>query len=122
MEAILKTLREILGDAAVLVGDDVRARPVSRIVQSGCAAGALVRPASTEEVALVMRLCHAAGQPVVPRAGMTGLAGGARAVPGEIALSLERMNRIEEIDPVTQTMTVQAGTPLQAIQEAAAAQ
>lgn len=122
MEAILKTLREILGDAAVLVGDDVRARPVSRIVQSGCAAGALVRPASTEEVALVMRLCHAAGQPVVPRAGMTGLVGGALAGPGEIALSLERMNRIEEIDPVTQTMTVQAGTPLQAIQEAAAAQ
>ncbi|WP_219209696.1 FAD-binding oxidoreductase [Variovorax boronicumulans] len=122
MEAILKTLREALGETAVLVGEDVRARPVSRIVQSGCAAGALVRPASTEEVALVMRLCHAAGQPVVPRAGMTGLVGGALAGPGEIALSLERMNRIEEVDPVTQTLTVQAGTPLQAIQEAAEAQ
>lgn len=122
MEAILKTLREALGKTAVLVGEDVRARPVSRIVQSGCAAGALVRPASTEEVALVMRLCHAAGQPVVPRAGMTGLVGGALAGPGEIALSLERMNRIEEVDPVTQTLTVQAGTPLQTIQEAAEAQ
>lgn len=122
MEAILKILREALGETAVLVGEDVRARPVSRIVQSGCAAGALVRPASTEEVALVMRLCHAAGQPVVPRAGMTGLVGGALAGPGEIALSLERMNRIEEVDPVTQTLTVQAGTPLQTIQEAAEAQ
>ena len=122
MEAILRTLREALGEAAVLTGEDVRARPVSRIVQSGCEAGALVRPASTEEVALVLRLCHEAGQPVVPRAGMTGLVGGSLAGPGEIALSLERMNRIEEIDPVSQTMTVQAGTPLQAIQEAAEAQ
>ena len=58
MEAILKTLREVLGETAVLIGDDVRARPVSRFKQDGCAAGALVRPASTDEVALVMRLCH----------------------------------------------------------------
>lgn len=122
MEALLKTLRETLGETAVLVGEDVRARPISRIVQSGCEAGALVRPASTEEVVLVMRLCHEAGQPVVPRAGMTGLVGGSLVGPGEIALSLERMNRIEDIDPVSQTMTVQAGTPLQAIQEAAEAQ
>ncbi len=119
MEAILKVLRAVLGESAVLVGEDVRARPVSRFVQSGCAAGALVRPASTDEVALVMRLCHAAGQPVVPRAGMTGLVGGSLTGPGEIALSLERMNRIEEIDQVSLTMTVQAGTPLQAIQESA---
>ncbi len=119
MEAILNTLREALGETAVLVGDDVRARPVSRFVQHGCAAGALIRPASTDEVALVMRLCHQAGQPVVPRAGMTGLVGGALAGPGEIALSLERMNRIEEVDPISQTMTVQAGTPLQVIQESA---
>lgn len=121
MEAILNTLREALGESAVLVGDDVRARPVSRIVQSGCAAGALVRPASTEEVALVLRLCHEAGQPVVPRAGMTGLVGGTLVGPVEIALSLERMNKVEEVDPVSQTITVQAGTPLQTIQEAAAA-
>lgn len=121
MEAILNTLRAALGETAVLVGEDVRARPISRIIQSGCEAGALVRPTSTEEVALVMRLCHEAGQPVVPRAGMTGLVGGSLAGPGEIALSLERMNRIEDIDLVSQTMTVQAGTPLQAIQEAAEA-
>jgi len=119
MDALLQRLREELGPAAVLTGDDVRQRPVSRIVQSGCEAGALVRPASTAEVALVLRLCHAAGQPVVVRAGMTGLVGGTLVGPGEIALSMERMSRVEEIDPVAQTMTVQAGTPLQAIQEAA---
>ncbi len=121
MQALLDTLRAQLGPAAVLTGDDVRARPVSRLVQSGCAAGAIVRPASTDEVATVMRLCHAAGQPVVVRAGMTGLVGGTLVGPDEIALSLERMSGIEEIDTVAQTMTVLAGTPLQAIQEAAEA-
>lgn len=122
METLLQRLRTELGPQAVLTGEAVRERPVSRLIQSGCEAGALVRPASTEEVALVLRLCHEAGQPVVPRAGMTGLVGGTLAGPGDIALSLERMNRIEEIDPVSQTMTVQAGTPLQTIQEAADAQ
>lgn len=122
MEALLQRLRTELGPNAVLTGDAVRERPVSRLIQSGCEAGALVRPASTEEVALVLRLCHEARQPVVPRAGMTGLVGGTLAGPGDIALSLERMNRIEEIDPISQTMTVQAGTPLQTIQEAADAQ
>lgn len=121
MQAILDKLRTMLGPTAVLTGEDVRARPVSRLVQSGCAAGALVRPASTEEVAAVLKLCHEAGQPVVTRAGMTGLVGGTLVGPNEIALSLERMNRIEEIDTVAQTITVQAGTPLQAVQEAAEA-
>lgn len=119
MEALLQRLRAELGPLAVLAGEAVRERPVSRLIQSGCEAGALVRPASTQEVARVLQLCHAAGQPVVPRAGMTGLVGGTMVGPSEIALSLERMNRIEEIDTDSQTMTVQAGVPLQIIQEAA---
>ncbi|MBE7426845.1 MAG: FAD-binding oxidoreductase [Ideonella sp.] len=121
MEALLQRLRAELGPLAVLTGEAVRQRPVSRLIQSGCEAGALVRPASTLEVARVLQLCHEAGQAVVPRAGMTGLVGGTLVGPSEIALSLERMNRIEEIDTESQTMTVQAGVPLQAIQEAAEA-
>lgn len=122
LHPVVDTIRARLGDAAVLTGEDVKARPVSRIVKSGCEAMAIVRPKTTEDVALVMQLCHAAGVPVVPRAGMTGLVGGSLVGPHEIALSLERMTAIEEIDPVAQTMTVQAGAPLQAIQEAAETQ
>lgn len=122
MHPVVDTIRSRLGDAAILTGEDVKARPVSRIVKSGCEAMAIVRPKTTEEVALVMRLCHEAGVPVVPRAGMTGLVGGSLVGPHEIALSLERMTAIEEIDPIAQTMTVQAGVPLQAIQEAAEAE
>lgn len=52
--------------------------------------------------------------------GLTGLAGGACTTAGDIALSLARMDAIEEIDPLSATMTVQAGAPLETVQQAAA--
>ncbi|MAU96126.1 MAG: FAD-binding oxidoreductase [Fulvimarina sp.] len=80
---------------------------------------AWIRPRSTEEVAAVLTLCSEAGIGVVPQGGLTGLAGGAHPVAGAVALSLERMNRIEEIDPAMATMTVGSGVVLQAAQSAA---
>ncbi|GAB7553888.1 FAD-binding oxidoreductase [Novosphingobium sp. 11B] len=82
---------------------------------------ALIRPRSTEELSQAMAICHAAGQPVTVQGGLTGLAGGASALDGEIAVSLERMKAIEEVDAVSATMTVQAGCVLQSVQEAALA-
>ena len=67
----------------------------------------------------MLRICHAAGVPVVPQGGLTGLTGGAVPVRGAVLLSLERLRAIEEVDPVGGTITVQAGVPLQAAQEAA---
>ncbi|MDE1994448.1 MAG: FAD-binding oxidoreductase, partial [Rhizobiaceae bacterium] len=80
---------------------------------------ALVRARTTEQVSATLRLCDRFHVPVVPQGGLTGLAGGARPIEGGVALSLDRMNAIEEIDPVMATMTVQAGTPLSTIQAAA---
>lgn len=82
---------------------------------------ALVRPRSTQEVSAALRLCTAHQVAVVPQGGLTGLAGAA--VPGEgvIALSLERMNAIEQTDTRAGLMQVQAGATLQAVQEAAVA-
>ncbi|MCG8358292.1 MAG: FAD-binding oxidoreductase [Kiloniellales bacterium] len=81
----------------------------------------VVRPGSTAEVAAVVRLCAEAGAPVVPQGGNTGLVGGG--VPfesgEEILVSLDRMKRIRDIDPVDDTMTVEAGCILQALQQAA---
>jgi FAD/FMN-containing dehydrogenase len=70
-------------------------------------------------VSRVLAACHAAGQPVVPMGGLTGLVRGCVAGPGEIGLSFERMNRIESVDAVGRTMTVQAGVALQTVQEEA---
>ncbi len=78
---------------------------------------AVLRPSSTAEVSRILTLCHAAGEPVVPWGGKTGLVEGGEA-EGHIALSLDRMNRIEEIDVAGGTATVEAGCVLQSVCEA----
>jgi FAD/FMN-containing dehydrogenase len=85
----------------------------------GAVPAALIRPRNTQDVAKALRVCHAFGQAVVTQGGLTGLVGGANALGGEVALSLERMSRIVEIDRTSATMTVEAGVPLQVVQEAA---
>jgi FAD/FMN-containing dehydrogenase len=83
---------------------------------------AVVRPASTEEVAAVVKLCAAEKVSIVPQGGNTGLVGGGTPDEDgrEIVLSLNRMNRIVEIDPIGYSMTVEAGCILKTIQETAA--
>ena len=116
---LIDQLREIVGAEGVLTGADVASRPVSWIENRPCEARAIVRPASTGEVSRVLAACHAAGQPVVTMGGLTGLVRGCVAGPAEIGLSLERMHRIEAIDPVGRTMTVEAGVALQTVQDEA---
>jgi len=79
---------------------------------------AIVKPRTTAEVSTALRICHDARQPIVAWGGRTGLVEGARC-DDAIALSLERMNRIEEIDVAGATMTVEAGCVLQTVCEAA---
>ena len=74
-------------------------------------------PRSTQDVSRVLAWCSAHEQPVVPQAGMTGLVGGGCPQGGDIVLSLEKLDAIEEIDPVGRTVTVQAGAILQRVQE-----
>lgn len=119
MQITLEALRAIVGAPHVLTGDDVHSRRVDWMTGAPCQAGAIVRPADTEQVAAVMQACHAVQQPVVTHGGLTGLVHGAEASPDELAISLERMTAIEEIDQVGGTLTVQAGAPLQRVQEAA---
>jgi FAD/FMN-containing dehydrogenase len=86
------------------------------------AAAAVVRPASTAEVAAAVRICHDAGVAVVPQGGNTGLCGGA--VPDasgrQVVLSLTRMRRVHSLDRANQTITVDAGAVLADVQAAAA--
>ncbi|MER5177260.1 FAD-linked oxidase C-terminal domain-containing protein [Streptomyces sp. NPDC002896] len=70
---------------------------------------ALVRAHSTEEVSFVLRTANDHRVPVVPQGARTGLAGGANAVDGCILLSVERMDRILEIDTADQVAVVEAG-------------
>ncbi|MEO6341243.1 MAG: FAD-binding oxidoreductase, partial [Caulobacteraceae bacterium] len=76
-------------------------------------------PRTTAEVSAILKACNAAGVPVTPQGGMTGLAGGGVPAVASLVLSLERMRTIEEIDTAASTMTVQAGVVLETVQKAA---
>lgn len=118
---VLRSLTDALGADAVLAGEAAGARyRVDFSHENACTPLAVVKPRTTEEVAAVMRLCAAHRQPVVVQGGMTGLCGGATPQPGELALSLERLTGVEGLDRASMTLTALAGTPLAAVQQAAA--
>lgn len=82
---------------------------------------AVIRPASTEELAQVVRLCAAARVPLVPQGGNTSMVGGATPAEdgSQLVLSLTRVARVRDIDPLDLTMTIEAGVTLKAAQMAA---
>lgn len=79
---------------------------------------AVVRPASTQEVSHLTAACQRAGKRITIQGGLTGLTGGAVPNSGDVVISLERMNRIEELDDRAGNVTVQAGVTLQDLCEA----
>ena len=82
---------------------------------------AVVRPATVEQVAAVVRICAETGTAIVPQGGNTGMSGGATPPPagGGIVLQMGRMNRILGLDALNNTITVEAGCILANIQQAA---
>ena len=81
----------------------------------------VVRPKTRDEVAAILALCHATGTPLVPQGGNTGLVGGQTPEDAAaVVLSLTRMDALRDLDPLSNTMTVEAGMTLQAAREAAA--
>jgi len=116
----VNALREALGADVVSLPHEFAGRKNSDSSRMPCAEPlALIRPRNTEHVSTALRICHEHAQPVVTQGGLTGLAGGAIFLGGEVALSLELMTGIESIDAVSASMTVLSGTPLQIVQEAA---
>src|SRR5512138_2119925 len=119
--AALAEIGRIVGPAGVLAGDD--AAPLLRDERGlyRGAAALVVRPSTVEEVAAVVRVCHDARLGVVPQGGNTGYCGGATPFDGErhVLLSLSRLNRVREVDPVGFTMTAEAGVVLANAQAAA---
>ena len=121
--ALVDALRSIVGEAQVLIEGDLSAWERDWRRRWHGKALAVVRPGSAAEVAAVVRACAAHATAIVPQGGNTGLVGGG--VPDgsgtQVLLSLQRLNRIREIDSANLTMTAEAGCVLQTLQEAAAA-
>ncbi len=82
----------------------------------------MMKPANSDEVAAILALCSETETPVVPQGGNTSLVGASIPHPtnNEIILSLRRLNRIRELDPIGNTITVEAGCILADVQAAAA--
>ena len=121
---LFDALQAALGSAGLLTDPaDVAPYLVDWRGAHGGTAPAILRPANTAEVAAAMRLCHGERVALVPQGGNTGLCGGA--VPdgsgSQLVLSLGRLRTIRGIDPVDDTITVEAGVVLQDVQEAATA-
>jgi FAD/FMN-containing dehydrogenase len=114
-------ITEMLGESGVLTGDDVTAYATDWRRQYSARPACVARPRSTQEVAQIVAWCAAHGVSIVPHGGNTGMVGGA--VPSspdnQLVLSLERLNAIRDIDTIDMSMVVEAGLPLQAVQEAA---
>ena len=120
MNALIAELQEILGERHVLTAaDDVAAFCTDWRGRYTGSALCVALPGSTEEVAAVVRACAAAGTAIVPQGGNTGLCGGATPVGGELVVCLRRLNRIRAVDADNNSITVEAGCTLQAVQEAA---
>jgi len=119
MTDILDQLTQALGSDCVLTGEDVHNRQAGIWRSDTIKAKALLRPRSTAQVSQALALCDACGQSIIPHGGLTGLVRSADTTADDIVLSLERMNRIEEINAVDRTMVVQSGVILQRLQEAA---
>jgi FAD/FMN-containing dehydrogenase len=116
---IVEELTDALGADCVLTGEDVHNRQAGIWRSDTIQARALLRPRTTAQVSQALAICNARGQSVIPHGGLTGLVKSADTTPDDIALSLERMNQIEEINSVDRTMVVQSGVILQLLQEAA---
>ena len=119
--SVIETLKGLVGVEHVLTGEAAEPLLVDWRGRYRGAAIAVVRPASTAEVAAVVRLCAEKRIPVVPLGGNTGLCGGATPDQSGSALvvSLSRMTRIRSIDADNDTITVEAGCVLQTLQEEA---
>lgn len=119
--ALLEALRSAVGERGMVAGGDLSAWELDWRKRYRGRALAVVRPASTAEVAAVVKACAAHGTGIVAQGGNTGLVGGS--VPDasgtQVVLSLTRMNRVRQVDAANSTMTVDAGCVLQAIQQEA---
>ncbi|MCX7027403.1 MAG: FAD-binding protein [Spirochaetes bacterium] len=110
--AVIEELRSLLGTGNV-IADEERMEAYSHDETSAEEYGhmpeVVVTPTTTAQVAGVVKLANRFRLPLTPRGAGSGLSGGAIPVYGGIVLSLEKMNRVLEIDYANMTMTVETG-------------
>ncbi|MDE1930138.1 MAG: FAD-binding oxidoreductase [Alphaproteobacteria bacterium] len=117
----LARLKAVVGPKGVAEGADTEPYFEERRGRYRGAALAVLRPASTDDVAKLVTICAEARLPIYPQGGNTGLSGGAVAAVNGVLINLGRMNRIRALDALNFTITAEAGCILAELQRAAEA-
>ena len=119
--ALLERFAAIVGNKFAVTDPDLQAPYL--VEMRGLFRGhtpVVLRPGSVAEISAILKLANDTGTAIVPQGGNTGLVGGQIPLHNEIVLSLNRLDRIREVDPTSNTITCEAGVTLQRTREAAA--
>ena len=115
---LLDALRSVVGAEYVRLDEPSLAAYGADALKRGHPADAVVLPDGAEQISAILRLCGAHGVPLVPRGGGTGYTGGSVPMHGGVVLSLERMNRILELDEENLVIVVEPNVITGTIQDA----
>ncbi|MDH3434708.1 MAG: FAD-binding oxidoreductase [Gammaproteobacteria bacterium] len=122
MSNVVDRLTDVVGTDRILSSLTISERVTSFWNDAPMRGTALVFPQTTEEVARILECCNRENQPVITHGGLTNCVAAAEPAAGDVIVSLEKMNRIIEIDAIGGTAIVEAGAILQNVQEAVAEQ
>ena len=120
MVDIIDEIKSIFGPKSVSLGRDISNRESSYWDPTPISAKAIVRPKDTNELSEILKKLNDQKQILVTHGGLTGCVQAANTTPEHIALSMERMNKIIEIDEAGGTITLEAGAILENVQNAVA--
>jgi FAD/FMN-containing dehydrogenase len=115
--AVLDSLADVVGPHLIVDPDRIASYTTDWTGRFVGHTAAVVRPASTDEVAGVIAVCRQHGVALVPQGGNTGLVGGGVPLHDEVVLSLGRLHRLGPVDAVAGQVTAEAGVVLSAVQE-----
>lgn len=117
-EGLREELRAIVGDENIYDGpDDLRKHAVDESPLEPHLPQVVVKPVSSKQVSGIMKLANKHMVPVTPQGSLTGLSGASHPVYGGIAVSLEKMNTVLEIDEENLMMTVEPGVLISVVHE-----
>lgn len=119
MTEAMEAFARIVGAAQVLTGADAARYGIEMTGHYPSTPLAVLRPGSTSEVSEVLKVAHRGAIPIVPAGGRTGLTGATRA-ESAVMLSLERMNRIRDLNPVARVVQAEAGVVISTLHDRAA--
>lgn len=121
MNTIADTFSDLLPPHAILCDlSDLQAYGQDTSKNFKGQASLVLLPDSTKQVQAIIQRCMTHQIPLIPSGGRTGLCGGATATQGEVVVSLQRMNKILNIDEASRSVTVEAGITNQKLQAAVA--